>query len=668
MNRKPAFCRWPSPLTGIETVAAPRRDMVSFDADARRSRQDTIRATAMVFEDPASLALRRDLDRIAPSEATVLIIGETGAGKELAARYIHAQSRRRSGPFIAVNCGALSDSLAEAELFGYEKGAFTGALRTQLGWFETAQGGTLMLDEIGDLPLALQVKLLRVLQEREVIRVGSRRPVPVDIRIIAATNVDMEAAVRARRFREDLFFRLNVACVRLPPLRGRPADIAPLAHYFLDLYQKKLQRTGLAFSPHALRLLQRHPWPGNIRELENVIHNAALLADGPQIEAADLRLTSSQLFQEGERADLDGELRRVVERAIAGGEAAILDRAIRCAVGAAFELAEGNQLRAAQSLGVTRNAFRTHLAHLGVIARRRRAAPPSGGAGARELRIGFQKYGTLSLLKARGAVERRLAAQAIRVTWDEFAAGPQLLDAIDRGAIDFCATGDAPPIFAQASGTAFAYVGYEPPAPGGEALIVGEDSAIYDIAALRGCKIAFNRGSNVHHLLIRILGAHGLAIDDIEPVYLPPDETMRRLGAGTVDAGLVWDPLLPTAAAKSGARVLADGVGLVANRQFYLASAPFARENAAAIDILLDELRTVGEYASRHRGEMARLAADEIGVDAGALEIALGRLSFGARPIDDAVFDEQQDIADTLHAAGLLRRPVRVREAAPGGA
>jgi aliphatic sulfonates family ABC transporter substrate-binding protein len=663
MNDKPALSLWPSSATGIQAVAADHREIVSFDADARRRRQDTIRATAMVFEDPASLALRRDLDHIAPSEATVLIVGETGAGKELAARYIHARSARRSGPFVAINCGALSDSLAEAELFGYEKGAFTGALKTQLGWFETARGGTLMLDEIGDLPLPLQVKLLRVLQEREVVRVGSRRPVSVDIRIVAATNVDLEAAVKAKRFREDLFFRLNVASARLPPLRRRPADIEPLAHYFLDLYRERLRRTDLSFSPQAMKLLQRHSWPGNIRELENVVHNAVLLAQGPAIEAADLRLTSGLLSQEADPSDLDGELRRLVERAIVNGEPDILDRTIRCAVGAAFELADGNQVRAADSLGVTRNAFRTHLSHLGVIPRRGRNAPARGAATPGALRIGFQKYGTLSLLKARGAMERRLAAEALEVTWEEFAAGPQLLDALSRGLIDFCATGDAPPIFAQAAGTPFSYVGYEPPAPSSEALIVGADSAICDIADLRGRKVALNRGSNVHYLLVRILDAHGLSIDDIDPVFLPPNELLKGLSTGAIDAGMVWDPLLPAAQFQSGVRVLVDGVGLVANRQFYLASASFARENPGAIDILMNELQAVGEYATRHRLEVARLMSAEISIDVEALEVALGRLTFGAKPLDEGVVDEQQEIADTLHVAGILQRPVSVREA-----
>ena len=187
----------------------------------------TIRAKALIFHDPKSLTLLSHVERIAPSEANVLIIGETGTGKELIARHIHAQSGRK-GPFVAVNCGAFSENLVEAELFGHEAGAFTGAQQARAGWFEAANGGTLFLDEVGDLPLAIQVKLLRVLQERQVVRLGSRKPVPVDVRLVAATNVDLEKAVQAGHFRLDLYYRLNVAPVFLPPLREREGDILPL--------------------------------------------------------------------------------------------------------------------------------------------------------------------------------------------------------------------------------------------------------------------------------------------------------------------------------------------------------------------------------------------------------------------------------------------------------
>lgn len=185
----------------------------------------SIRATAQVFEDPKSQALLAHLQQVAPSDASVLIIGETGTGKELVARHIHNLSARRNRPFVAVNCGAFSESLVEAELFGHEKGAFTGALSAKAGWFEEANGGTLFLDEIGDLPMAIQVKLLRVLQEREVVRLGSRKSIPIDVRVLAATNVQLEKAINAGHFREDLYYRLDVVNLELSPLRDRPGDI-----------------------------------------------------------------------------------------------------------------------------------------------------------------------------------------------------------------------------------------------------------------------------------------------------------------------------------------------------------------------------------------------------------------------------------------------------------
>ena len=196
----------------------------------------SIRATALVFEDPKSNALLHRIQLVAPSEANILIVGETGTGKELIARHVHQLSHRRNGPFIAVNCGALTDSLVESEWFGHEKGSFTGAVNSKEGWFEAANGGTLFLDEIGDLPLPTQVKLLRVLQEREVVRVGSRRPIPINVRLVAATNVRLEEAVAASRFREDLYFRLSVAVLQLSALRDRPGDILPLANHFLNIY------------------------------------------------------------------------------------------------------------------------------------------------------------------------------------------------------------------------------------------------------------------------------------------------------------------------------------------------------------------------------------------------------------------------------------------------
>lgn len=250
----------------------------------------SVRAKALVFSDPISATLLEYIERIAPSEAPVLIGGETGTGKELVARHIHLLSGRK-GPFLAVNCGAISDQLAESELFGHEAGAFTGAVGKREGWFEAANEGTLFLDEIGDLPLPLQVKLLRVLQEKEVVRIGSRKSIPVNVRLVVATNVDLDYAVSAGHFRRDLLYRINIAHVKLPPLRERPGDIMPLAEHFLKTYATKMGHRLPQFSSAAIELLLHYSWPGNIRELENVVHFALLVASGEKIESSHLKVT-----------------------------------------------------------------------------------------------------------------------------------------------------------------------------------------------------------------------------------------------------------------------------------------------------------------------------------------------------------------------------------------
>ncbi len=229
---------------------------------------------------------------MAKSDVTVLVTGETGTGKELVARHLHRESGRR-GEFVAVNCGALSPTLAEAELFGHQAGAFTGATETRAGWFEAANGGTLFLDEVGDLPLALQVKLLRVLQEREVVRVGSRKPIPLNVRLVAATNLDLPEAVAAGRFRTDLYYRLNVVTLDVPRLADRPGDVLPLAEHFLQMYSNRLQARIPALAPETEAALLRHNWPGNIRELENVIHYAMLTCKDGIIRPQNLRFAGA---------------------------------------------------------------------------------------------------------------------------------------------------------------------------------------------------------------------------------------------------------------------------------------------------------------------------------------------------------------------------------------
>jgi sigma-54-specific transcriptional regulator len=250
----------------------------------------SIRAKALLFHDARSLALLEQVERVAQSEATVLVIGETGTGKELIARHIHKRSGRR-GPFVAVNCGAFSETLIDAELFGHESGAFTGAAQARAGWFEAANGGTLFLDEIGDLPLPQQVKLLRVLQERQVVRLGSRKPVALDVRLVAATNVELHRAVEAQHFRADLYYRLSVASLSLPPLRERPGDILPLARHFIGMYADKLGLDDPFLSHDAEAALLGYGWPGNIRELENVIHYALIVCRDGVVRATDFRFS-----------------------------------------------------------------------------------------------------------------------------------------------------------------------------------------------------------------------------------------------------------------------------------------------------------------------------------------------------------------------------------------
>ncbi|MBI5331783.1 MAG: sigma-54-dependent Fis family transcriptional regulator [Betaproteobacteria bacterium] len=228
--------------------------------------------------------------RVAASDTTVLLTGESGVGKEVFARYIHRHSRRAKGPFIAVNCAAIPETLLESVLFGHEKGSFTGATSAQAGKFEQANGGILLLDEVSEMPLMLQVKLLRVLQEKEVERVGARAPIPLDVRILATTNRDLEGWVGAGRFREDLFYRLNVFPIEIPPLRHRKEDILPLAKHLLQRYEPTIGKSGFSFSDKAIAALTGYGWPGNIRELGNVVQRAMILAPGLEIGPEHLLL------------------------------------------------------------------------------------------------------------------------------------------------------------------------------------------------------------------------------------------------------------------------------------------------------------------------------------------------------------------------------------------
>jgi formate hydrogenlyase transcriptional activator len=270
--------------------------------------QDEIRRehnfVEMVGSSPALLAALRRVEQVAPIDSTVLISGETGTGKELIARAIHDRSPRRDRPLVKVNCAAISAGLVESELFGHVKGAFTGALERRVGRFELADGGTLLLDEVGELPLETQVKLLRVLQEQEFEPVGSSRPVRVNVRVLAATNRDLEEAVRVGRFRADLYYRLAVLPVEVPPLRERRSDIPQLAMFFLGRFAKRFGKAVEAISRESLDRLLAYPWPGNVRELQNVIERAVVLSEGPVLELDDVLLPISAR-REGQRAGAD---------------------------------------------------------------------------------------------------------------------------------------------------------------------------------------------------------------------------------------------------------------------------------------------------------------------------------------------------------------------------
>ena len=335
----------------------------------------SIRATAQVFEDPVSKELLSHLQQIAPSDASVLIIGETGTGKELVARHIHQLSHRHQQPFVAVNCGAFAESLVEAELFGHEKGAFTGALAAKAGWFEEADGGTLFLDEIGDLPLPIQVKLLRVLQEQEVVRLGSRKSTPINVRVLAATNVNLEQAIEAGHFREDLYYRLNVVSLVLRPLRERPGDILPLARHFLHTYRQRLQHGPTALSACAEEVLKQHPWQGNIRELENVVHHSLLLCSNQTITVQDLRLSQTRIRRQDapERSHAHSQdstqdlLQRAFRKLFEEEPGALHETVEDSLLRAAYEFCHYNQVHTAKLLGLSRNVTRTRLIKLGAL-------------------------------------------------------------------------------------------------------------------------------------------------------------------------------------------------------------------------------------------------------------------------------------------------------------
>jgi len=334
---------------------------------------------AIVGQSPAMQEIYKTIGRVAQTDATMLIQGESGTGKELIAKVIHYHSRRWSGPFVALNCSAIPRELLESELFGHERGAFTGATEQRAGKFELAEGGTLFLDEVGDMPLELQAKLLRVLQEREVMRLGGRDVIHVNCRIIAATNQPLDRHVKQGRFREDLYFRLNVVPITVPPLRERRGDIGELIDFFLEKINREMGTSIQAISAEARDLLIRHTWPGNVRELENTLIRAAVLAAGPTLMPRDLALSSQEApaamyehlsLDEIVRLKLKEYFRQTQDVEPANLYSLIIERVERPLIELTLERTKGNQLQAAAILGINRNTLRKKITTLKIAVRR----------------------------------------------------------------------------------------------------------------------------------------------------------------------------------------------------------------------------------------------------------------------------------------------------------
>jgi transcriptional regulator with PAS, ATPase and Fis domain len=316
---------------------------------------------ALVGRSRAMQEVYKAIGRVAPTEATVLVRGESGTGKELVARAIYQHSRRAQRPFVVVNCVAIPETLLESELFGYERGAFTGAVGPRIGKVKQADGGTLFLDEIGDMPLAIQGKLLRLLEDRSIEPIGGRHPIPVDVRIIAATNRDLETAIGEDRFRKDLFYRLNVVPIYLPPLRDRLDDVPLLCEYFLRRLTTELGIRNPGLAPDACRLLASHDWPGNVRELGNALEQSLIFSRGRRIgteEVAPLVQAQTKGRTTAALAVGDDAIRRWVHQSVAFGRdhllPSITEHVSKQVIREVLEITAGNRVRAARLLGVSR--------------------------------------------------------------------------------------------------------------------------------------------------------------------------------------------------------------------------------------------------------------------------------------------------------------------------
>ena len=364
----------------VQRILEMRRQAADLTRLEQENRRRFELGVEIIGKTPAMQDIFKTIGRVAHTDATVLIQGESGTGKELIARAIHSHSARWSGPFVALNCSAVPRDLLESELFGHERGAFTGATEQRAGVFEVANGGTLFLDEIGDMPLELQAKLLRVLQERELTRIGGREVIKVDCRIIAATNQDLERAVQQTRFREDLYFRLKVVPIMVPALRQRRGDIPELVAYFIDKINREMGTHITGVSPEARAILNQHAWQGNVRELENTLVRAAVLAPGPTLMPRDLALASRETaatayddlsLEDVVRLKLKEYFRQTRDVEPTDLYPLIMERVERPLIELTLERTHGNQLKAAAILGINRNTLHKKIAQLKIAPKRR---------------------------------------------------------------------------------------------------------------------------------------------------------------------------------------------------------------------------------------------------------------------------------------------------------
>lgn len=336
-----AYDFYQKPIDGdvLQLIAERAHRVYDLEQENRRLVRQTASTPleGVITAAPDMLRVCKTVKKVAPVDATVLLLGDSGTGKEVLARAVHQLSSRRKERFVAINCAAIPENLLESELFGYEKGAFTGATRQTIGQIEYAQGGTLLLDEVGDLPLSLQAKLLRFLQERVIERLGGRGEVPVDVRVVCATHQNLDRLIAEGRFREDLYYRISELSVRIPPLAERSGDAVLLAHHFLDHFTRQHGKRRSGFTREALAAVENHAWPGNVRELENVIRKAVIMAEGPKVTAEDLGLDAATPAQEPSLKLRD-----------------VRDDAERRALRRALSRTNGNIAQAADLLGVSR--------------------------------------------------------------------------------------------------------------------------------------------------------------------------------------------------------------------------------------------------------------------------------------------------------------------------